>query len=63
MSENYKVKNIGEAEWGRKEIAIAQSEMASNRRAPPRVLSAPYTRPVSGPWCTTPPSAWGAATA
>jgi adenosylhomocysteinase len=27
MSDNYKVKNIGEAEWGRKEIAIAQSEM------------------------------------
>src|SRR5579871_2352236 len=27
MTDNYKVKNIGEAEWGRKEIAIAQSEM------------------------------------
>ncbi|MGO9834197.1 MAG: adenosylhomocysteinase [Polyangiaceae bacterium] len=27
MADNYKVKNIGEAEWGRKEIAIAESEM------------------------------------
>jgi adenosylhomocysteinase len=27
MPDNYKVKNIGEAEWGRKEIAIAESEM------------------------------------
>src|SRR5579863_7518597 len=27
MADNYKVKNIGEAEWGRKEIAIAETEM------------------------------------
>jgi adenosylhomocysteinase len=27
MTDNYKVKNIGEATWGRKEIAIAESEM------------------------------------
>jgi adenosylhomocysteinase len=27
MADNYKVKNLGEAEWGRKEIAIAESEM------------------------------------
>jgi adenosylhomocysteinase len=27
MSENYKVKNISDAEWGRKEISIAESEM------------------------------------
>ena len=27
MADNYKVKNIGEAEWGRKEINIAESEM------------------------------------
>jgi len=27
MADNYKVKNIGEAAWGRKEIAIAESEM------------------------------------
>ncbi len=27
MADSYKVKNIGEAEWGRKEIIIAQSEM------------------------------------
>src|SRR5579859_7583549 len=27
MADNYKVKDIGLAEWGRKEIAIAESEM------------------------------------
>src|SRR5262245_9081581 len=27
MAENYKVKDIGLAEWGRKEITIAESEM------------------------------------
>jgi adenosylhomocysteinase len=27
MADSYKVKNIGEAEWGRKEIKIAESEM------------------------------------
>ena len=27
MAENYKVKDIGLADWGRKEIAIAESEM------------------------------------
>jgi adenosylhomocysteinase len=27
MADNYKVKNIGEADWGRKEIKIAESEM------------------------------------
>ncbi len=27
MADNYKVKDIGLADWGRKEIAIAESEM------------------------------------
>jgi len=27
MAENYKVKDIGLAEWGRKETTIAESEM------------------------------------
>ena len=27
MGENYKVKDIGLADWGRKEITIAESEM------------------------------------
>ena len=27
MTDNYKVKDIGLADWGRKEIAIAESEM------------------------------------
>jgi adenosylhomocysteinase len=27
MADNYKVKDLSEAEWGRKEIEIAESEM------------------------------------